>query len=427
MQWYKEPKPLIFYKCHSYTFICRYTQNQSHWYFTNVIHTHSYADIHRIKAIDILQVSFIHIHMQIYTESRPLIFYKCHSYTFICRYTQNQGHWYFTSVIHTHSYADIHRIKAIDILQVSFIHIHMQIYTESRPLIFYKCHSYTFICRYTQNQSHWYFTSVIHTHSYADIHRIKAIDILQVSFIHIHMQIYTESRPLIFYKCHSYTFICRYTQNQSHWYFTSVIHTHSYADIHRIKAIDILQVSFIHIHMQIYTESKPLIFYKCHSYTFICRYTQNQSHWYFTSVIHTHSYADIHRIKAIDILQVSFKCSYIKSQSHWYFTSVIHTHSYADIHRIKAIDILQVSFIHIHMQIYTESKPLIFYKCHSYTFICRYTQNQSHWYFTSVIHTHSYADIHRIKAIDILQVSSIHIHQTIQELLCIFKVCYTRY
>ena len=374
MQRHTEPKPLIFYrchsytlifyKCHSYTFICIDTQNQTHC---------------------ILQVSFIHIHIWRCTQAKPLlfytchsykficrghraeslIFYKCHSYTFICVNTQNQSHWYFISIIHTHLYAEIHRTKAIDILHVSF-----------------KCSD-------IKRQSHWYFTSIIHTYSYADIHRIKAIDILQVSFIHIHMRRYTEPKPLILYKYHSYTFICRYTQNQSHWYFTSVIHTHSYADIHIIKAIDILQVSSIHIHMQIYTESQPLIFYKCHSYTFICNYIQNHSHWYFTSVIHTHSYADIHRIKAIDILQVSF--------------------------------------IHIHMQIYTDSKPLIFYKCHPYAFICRYTQNQSHWYFTSVIHTHSYADIHKIKAIDILQVSSIHIHQTIQELLCIFKVCYTRY
>ena len=211
--------------------------------------------MHATKAIAILQVSFIHIHMWRCMQPKPLLFYKCHSYTFIYGDARNQSHCYFTSVIHTHSYVEMHATKAIGILQVTFIHIHMWRCTQPKPLLFYKCHSYTFICGDARNQSHCYFTSAIHAHSYVEMLATKAIAFLQVSFIHIHMWRCSQPKPLVFCKCHSYTFICEDARNQSHWYFTSVIQTHPYVEMLATKAIGILQVSFIHIHMQRWTQA----------------------------------------------------------------------------------------------------------------------------------------------------------------------------
>ena len=110
------------------------------------------------------------------------------------------------------------------------------------------------------------------------MHRTKAIDILQVSFIHIHMCRYTKPNPVMFYKYRSYTVMCRDIQSLT---------------------INTLQVSFMHIHMWRCMQPKPLLFYKCHSYTFTCGDARNQSHWYFTSVIHTHSYAKMNTSKPL--------------------------------------------------------------------------------------------------------------------------------
>ena len=213
---------------HTHSYMEIDTQNQSHWYFTSIIQTHLYAEIYRAKVIDILQVSFLYIHMCRCTEPKSLIFYKYHSYKFICVDTREPNPLMFYKHHHTHSYAETYRAKAIDILQVSFIHIHTYSYADiNRINATDKCHSYTFICIDTQNQTHC---------------------ILQVSFIHIHMWRCTQAKPLLFCTCHSYKFICRGHRAESLIFYKC--HSYTYVEMHTSKAIAILHVSFIQIHMQ---------------------------------------------------------------------------------------------------------------------------------------------------------------------------------